>query len=113
MDLAEMLTENVALMTPEVDTDAWVEVLDKTTPEEEEWHWEMPDLSKGSPWYLERVASLQEAVADLPDGDLHLVNGLEALQIHRENYSDQGPQRLQLLWWEFPSAHWKALREGC
>jgi hypothetical protein len=36
-----------------------------------------------------------------------------ALDIHRRNYSEAGPQRLQLLWWEFPSEHWESLREGC
>jgi hypothetical protein len=29
------------------------------------------------------------------------------------NYTAEGPKQLQLLWWEFPSGHWTALREGC
>jgi hypothetical protein len=78
----------------------------------EDWIWEVPDLSKGSPWYLERLESLRQAVTNLPEGDLHFINGLEALQVHRENYSEAGPKRLQILWWEFPPEHWEALREG-
>jgi hypothetical protein len=82
------------------------------TDQDNEWAWEVPDLSEGSPWYLARIASLRQAVADLSDGDVHFVDGLDALQVHRETYSDTGPKRLQILWWEFPPEHWKALREG-
>jgi hypothetical protein len=76
------------------------------------WTWDVPDLHEGSPWYLARIDSLRKAVADLPDGDIHFVNGLAALQVHRTNYSEDGPKRLQILWWEFPLEHWEALREG-
>jgi hypothetical protein len=81
-------------------------------PSSDDWTWEVPDLSDGSPWYKARVASLQQAVSDLKDGELHLLDGLEALRVHRDNYSDAGPKKLQILWWEFPSEHWQALREG-
>jgi hypothetical protein len=40
------------------------------------------------------------------------MNGLEALQVHRQNYSETGPKQLQILWWEFPPEHWEALQEG-
>jgi hypothetical protein len=66
------------------------------------WTWEPPDLSKGSPWYHQCIASLRKAVANLPDGDAHFVNGLDALTVHRQNYSEKGPKYLQILWWEFP-----------
>jgi hypothetical protein len=51
----------------------------------DEWSWEVPDLSEGSPWYQARIASLRHVVSNLPDGDLYFVDGLEALQVHSEN----------------------------
>lgn len=78
----------------------------------DEWSWEAPDLGKGSPWYQACIASLCHAILNLQDGDLHFVDGLEALQVHRKNCSGTGPKKLQILWWEFPSEHWEALHEG-
>jgi hypothetical protein len=77
------------------------------------WDWEPPDLTEGSEWYNARVARLREAVQGLDEPDYWLKEGLECLARHRLNYTDKGPQQLQLLWWEFPCEHWKALREGC
>lgn len=34
------------------------------------------------------------------------------MDVHRANYTEDGPKRLQLLWWEFPTEHWEALRLG-
>jgi hypothetical protein len=76
------------------------------------WDWEPPDLTEGSEWYNSRVASLNKAVQGL-DEMVHWLKGLQCLDRHRLNYTEQGPQQLQLLWWEFPCEHWKALREGC
>ena len=41
-----------------------------------------------------------------------LAEGREHLDVHRRNYGPNGPQYLQLLWWEFPCEHWNAVREG-
>ena len=41
-----------------------------------------------------------------------LAEGREHLDVHRRNYGPNGPQYLQLLWWEFPREHWNAVREG-
>jgi hypothetical protein len=79
----------------------------------EEWEWEVPELGPGSPWYADREANLREAVKDTTDPDQCYRDGLECLRHHRTNYTAAGPQRLQLLWWEFPRDHWTALREGC
>ena len=38
--------------------------------------------------------------------------GKQLLQYHRDNYGPEGPKRLTVLWWEWPEAHWEALREG-
>ena len=59
------------------------------------------------------MASLREAVQDLPDAEKLYTEGLAALDRHRQNYGDEGIQRLQLLWWEFPPEHWETLRTGC
>ena len=77
-----------------------------------EWSWSVPDLSPGSKWYQDRVASLHAAVDGLPDADQLITEGLAALDVHRTNYTSEGPKRLQLLWWEFPPEHQEAVRCG-
>jgi hypothetical protein len=47
--------------------------------------------------------------SDLPDGDIHFEDGLDGLAVHRGKYSEEGPKRLQILWWEFPQEQWEAL----
>jgi hypothetical protein len=34
------------------------------------------------------------------------------LASHRLNYTSQGAQRLEILWWECPPEHWESLRFG-
>jgi hypothetical protein len=77
--------------------------------------WIPPNLAVGGKWYNERVATLWEAAATLPNTEEVVKEGLELLTIHRGNYTAKGPspKQLQLLWWEFPPQHWTALREGC
>jgi hypothetical protein len=58
------------------------------------------------------VATLEAAIKDAPNRDILYQGGLEALAIHRLNYTEEGPKRLQLLWWEFPKEHHQGLREG-
>jgi len=77
------------------------------------FEWQPPDLSEGGEWYLERVASLEKAIAGHPEADHLHREGLEALARHRQNYGPEGPRVLQLLWWEFPKEHWSELRDGC
>lgn len=81
----------------------------------EVFHWAPADLRPGGEWHTKRVASLR-AACNLhgPDGQRMFQEGLRSLEIHRENYSATGAdlKQLQLLWWEFPREHWRALREG-
>jgi hypothetical protein len=85
----------------------------KTTLEEEAgWTYELPDLSFGGAWYEARVRKLKEVVQGRSDAETLLREGLEALEIHRANYTDQGPKYLQVLWWEFPETHREAVRMG-
>ena len=84
------------------------------TGEDREWEWQPPDLSQDGKWYHERLANLAAAVRGLPDESSHWLKGLDALELHRQNYAEGGEiHRLQLLWWEFPPEHWDEIREGC
>ena len=76
--------------------------------------WVPPDLSVGSPWYKERLKSLQKASWEFPDPPSIVKEGLSILDIHRSNYNSEGPAptQLQLIWWEFPREHWGPLRKG-
>ena len=75
--------------------------------------WEVPDLKDGSDWFKARMQTLRLAIQNLPNREQHLKDGIQALARHRLNYTTEGPQQLQLLWWEFPEEHWEPLREGC
>ena len=79
---------------------------------EMEWNYELPDLSEGSDFYNDRVENLKRVIAGREDEAELLQEGLEALKIHRENYTEAGPKYLQVLWWEFPPEHREAVRIG-
>jgi hypothetical protein len=76
------------------------------------WNWTAPDLSEGSAFYHDRVTSLKQAIAKCEGPEEWLTEGLETLKYHRMNYGIDGPQRLVVLWWEWPPEHWLELREG-
>jgi hypothetical protein len=76
------------------------------------WEYSLPDLSADGKWYQERVSSLRRAIQGLTDAEALWLEGLEALEIHRGNYSAEGPKYLQVLWWEFPTPHTEAIRIG-
>ena len=86
----------------------------KPTSSEESppWDYALPDLSPGSKWYQERLTNLKRAVQGRPDADLLLREGLEALEVHRGNFTKEGPKYLQVLWWEFPEEHQDEVRRG-
>jgi hypothetical protein len=83
-----------------------------STEEDIEWEWHVPDLPEGGKWYQAQVQSLEKAIEGLPNREDLYQGGLNALAVHRHNYTDDGPQHLQLLWWEFPKEHHEGLREG-
>jgi hypothetical protein len=76
--------------------------------------WRPPDLRVGSPWNAIRVANLRLACDMYPNSDELFEKALRMLDRHQNNYAEEGPKltQVQLLWWEFPSKHWDALREG-
>jgi hypothetical protein len=55
----------------------------KETGGDKEWSWEVPGLSKGSPWYRERLRSLRRAIqsANLTDMSHWYQEGKEAHSI--------------------------------
>ena len=83
-------------------------------PDPPEFIWKPPDLAPGGAWHAARMANLRTAASRYPNGPELIESGVEALRIHRQNYTDAhpDPKRLQILWWEFPEEHWDALREG-
>ena len=80
--------------------------------QETDWSYTYPDMSEKSAWYQQRVRNLNTAIRHLPNKKQLFSQGIEALRIHRENYTDEGIKRLQLLWWEWPRRHWQVIREG-
>ena len=76
------------------------------------WEWEPEDLCRDGDWYRARVLSLQVATEGMEDRAQLIREGLRALEVHRGNYTEEGPQYLQLLWWEFPPEHREAIRTG-
>lgn len=58
------------------------------------------------------MRKLHQAAESLEDPTSVIDEGLEALRIHRENYTPEGLKYLQLLWWEFPPEHQAAVRHG-
>ena len=77
-----------------------------------EWNYDYPNLEPNGKWYLERKKELIVAANKLEDPDTVIREGLEALEIHRANYTEAGPKFLQLLWWQFPEDHQEAVRRG-
>ena len=114
----EFLVPLLVTELPPVDRFSWSvqPITEDESPESdnEPFVWTMPDISHGSPWYEARVKNLHAAAACYPDPEPMIANGLEMLCIHRGNYNSDGPdpKELQILWWEFPSTHWDALRDG-
>lgn len=89
--------------------------LSPTTPSDgQPFSWIPPDLTPGGTWHQQRITNLRRASAHHPDPEAVYHDGIQRLAIHRENYTEEGPdpKQLQLLWWEFPPEHWEDLRLG-
>ena len=95
-----------------VSDDEAMELSGLESDSDSEWEYDYPDLSPQGCWYRDRVRNLRATVEGRPDAHHLIEEGLEALEIHRRNYTDEGPKYLQLLWWEFPVEHQEAIRQG-
>ena len=72
-----------------------------------------PESRYRGTFYNDRVHSLKTAITFLgPTYEYLFKDGLEILAAHRLLYDVKGPQHLVVLWWEWPSFHWKELRKG-
>ena len=81
-------------------------------PKQSTWNWEAPDLSEGGAFYQARMKRLKEVTQECGGPASWIEEGRKILSWHRSNYGPEGPQRLTILWWEWPKIHWKALTEG-
>jgi hypothetical protein len=103
-------TEESVSSSPKLEPEVTAKIFEST---EGNWSWEAADLSPGSPWMLQRLRNLTDACKGLPDRVRHFTEGVESLEIHRNNYGTEGAQQLRVLWWEFPPERWLELRTGC
>jgi hypothetical protein len=69
-----------------------------TSGQDEFVAWNLPDLVVGGNWHQARQHSLKMLAAEFPDTDQLIADGEQALDIHQQNYTDAGPQHLELLW---------------
>ena len=71
-------------------------------------------MTPGSEWHRDRIAQLKWACSFYEDAASLFKSGIDALEIHRQNYDEDGPNPkcLQLLWWEFPPTQWDSIRDG-
>mmetsp|Transcript_15716 Transcript_15716/g.22422 ORF Transcript_15716/g.22422 Transcript_15716/m.22422 type:complete len:338 (+) Transcript_15716:3717-4730(+) len=74
--------------------------------------WRPPRFTKRGRWYRARLSNLRAVCQLLPDGNAAFADGLRRLSQHSQNYGDEGPKHLVLLWWEWPPEHHAELRFG-
>jgi hypothetical protein len=73
---------------------------------------EAPDLIEGGEWYEALLHKIRTISQGWYDQDAVLLEGRLLLASHRLNYTSQGAQHLNILWWEWPPEHWELLRFG-
>jgi hypothetical protein len=86
----------------------------ETTVIQVPFSWKPPDLREGGVSLNNRMSNLKKASGSFEDPASVIDEGIEAINVHRQNCTKDGPEakRLQLLWWEFPKEHWQPLRDG-
>jgi len=65
--------------------------------EEAPWEYQLPDLSVGRCWHKQRIRNLKVSMRGRPNSAQLFDEGIEALTIHRNNCSPEGPKYLQIL----------------
>jgi hypothetical protein len=76
------------------------------------FEWDTPDLQEGGEWFEARLDKLRTIPEGWRDQKAVMQDARRLLASHRLNYTSQGAQRLEILWWEFPPEHWEPLRFG-
>jgi hypothetical protein len=76
------------------------------------FEWETPDVKEREEWFESRLDKLRTITEGWHDQYLVMIDARRLLASNRLNYTSQGGQRLEVLWWEFPPEHWESLRFG-
>jgi hypothetical protein len=63
------------------------------------FEWDAPDLQEGGEWFEARLETLRTITEGWPDQSLVMLDARRLLASHRLNYTSQGSQRLEILWW--------------
>jgi hypothetical protein len=75
--------------------------------------WGATDLQEGGEWFEERLDKLRTITEGWHEQRLVMLDARRLLASHRLNYTYQGAQRLEILWWECPPPEqWESLRFG-
>jgi hypothetical protein len=76
------------------------------------FEWSVPDLAEVGTWFQARMRKLRTLSKGWKDREAVLMEGRRLLVSHRLNYTAQGSQRLEIMWWEWSPEHWEYLRFG-
>jgi hypothetical protein len=66
------------------------------------FEWESPDLKEVGEWCEARLDKIITITEGWHDQDLVMIDARCLLASHRLNYTSQGAERLEILWWECP-----------
>jgi hypothetical protein len=76
------------------------------------FEWDAPDLQEGVERFEARLEKLRTITEGWRDQKSVMQDARRLLASHRLNYTSQGAERLEILWWEWPPEHWESLRFG-
>jgi hypothetical protein len=65
------------------------------------FEWEAPDLKEGEEWCEARLDKFKPINEGWHDPYVVMMDARLLLASHRLNYTSQGAQRLEILWWEW------------
>lgn len=85
-----------------------------STAEDSTWTWEPPPLNKDSEFRRDSIKRLVSALEAFPESERDSLfrEGLDILEKHSENFTENGIKHLVLLWWHWPCEHWVELCKG-
>jgi hypothetical protein len=67
------------------------------------FEWDAPGLKEGGDWCEAQLEKLRTITEGWHDQYLVMIDARLLLASHRLNYTSQGAQRLEILWWECPT----------
>jgi hypothetical protein len=66
------------------------------------FEWDAPDIKEVGEWFEARLEKLRTITEGWHDQRLVMLDARRLMASHRLNYTYQGAQRLEILWWECP-----------